>query len=359
MMRFPCIELLAATALLAGPAFALPPWLLTPENLDTLARRSPAALTAPLTTVVEGETLPGGDPHDYVSYARYWWPDPDKPGGLPFIRRDGQHNREQVARGDRHRIDHLTGAVVPLAAAWSLHRDEAAARRAGDWLRAWFIAPDTRMNPNIEYGQVQPGRNGNRGNPTGLLDTRDFARIVDALRLLDGSPALDAGETAVLRAWFNAYLDWFTTAEIAVAERTAVNNHGSWYFAQAIPFARYLARDDLARTLCEESRALIAHQIRADGSQPDEIERVDGLGYSRFNLEAQFQVVRLAAGIGVDLWNYTAPNGASLRRALDFLRPYNAAPSSWPHSQHETLAPGFLDELIRQAVEFDRLLPGK
>ena len=84
-------------------------------------------------------------------------------------------------------------------------------------------------------------------------------------------------------------------------------------------------------------------------NQTEEIRRVDGLGYSVFNLEAQFQIAQLAAGLGIDLWNYTAPNGASLRRGLDFLRPYNSKPEAWPTSQNAKLAPGFIDALITQA----------
>jgi len=344
--------------LLAGSALALPPYLHTPAELSALAAGAPAALKKVVTTVVDKQVAaPSGDRHDYVSYARYWWPDPAKPDGLPFISRDGQHNREQVARGDRHRIGEFCETVDTLAAAWAVNRDEAAARRAGEWLRAWFVTPATRMNPHLEYAQVRLGHNKNQGNPSGMLDSRGFANVVDALRLLDDSPALTAEEKTAIRSWFGQFLDWFTTAKIAVAERKAKNNHGSWYFAQAVPIARYLGRDDLARTLCEESRALFCQQIQPDGSQPEEIRRVDGLGYSRFNLEAQFQVVRQAAGLGLDLWHYTAPHGASLRAALDFLRPYNAAPEKWPHSQHEKLKPGFLDELIQQAAEFDRTLP--
>jgi len=32
---------------------------------------------------------PSGDKHDYLSFSRYWWPDPKKPDGLPYIRKDG------------------------------------------------------------------------------------------------------------------------------------------------------------------------------------------------------------------------------------------------------------------------------
>lgn len=340
-----------AGILLSGPvAFAAEPLYWNQVEIAALAARAPDAIKAPITTVVEKTQLAAsGDAHDYVSYARYYWPDPAKPDGLPFVSQDGKHNHAQVNRGDRPRVDRIANAVGALAAAWRVHRDEAAARRAGEWLRAWFVAPATRMNPHLEYAQVRLGHNGNQGNPAGMLDTRAFAQVIDGVLLLEDSPALTPAEHAAIRDWFAAYLQWFTTAKNALAERAAKNNHGSWYFAQVIPMARYVGRDDLARELVAESQALLARQIMPDGSQPEEIRRVDGLGYSRFNLEAQAVVARHAKALGIDLWNYTAPNGASLRKALDFLRPYNQAPEKWPTSQNEKLPPGFLDELIAEA----------
>jgi hypothetical protein len=342
---------LACLTLLPVAASALDAWQRIPAELAALAAQAPAALKEPIVTVVDKKVAPpSGDSHDYVSFARYYWPDPAKPDGLPYVSIDGKHNHEQVARGDRHRIGEFCDTVEKLAAAWSLNHDEVAARRAGEWLRAWFVTPATRMNPHLEYAQVRLGRNNNRGNAAGMLDSRAFANVIDALRLLDDSPALTPAEKTAVREWFTTFLQWFTTAKIALEERAAKNNHGSWYFAQAIPIARYTGQDALARTLVAESQALLSRQIQPDGSQPEEIKRVDGLGYSRFNLEALALVARHAAGLGIDLWNYTAPNGASLRKALDYLRPYNQAPEKWPHKQNEKLPPGFLDELIQEAA---------
>ena len=39
-------------------------------------------------------TPPSGDKHDYMSLGPYWWPDPKKPDGLPYIRHDGRVNPE-------------------------------------------------------------------------------------------------------------------------------------------------------------------------------------------------------------------------------------------------------------------------
>ncbi len=345
------MRLLLAFALLTSPAAALPTWQISDAEIAAYAAETPAALKAPLRTVVDKKfPAPSGDQHDYVSFARYYWPDPAKPDGLPYVSRDGQHNHEQVAQGDRGRIGNFCSTVARLASAWHVRRDEAAARRAGDWLRAWFLAPATRMNPHLDYAQVRLGHKNNRGNAAGVLDARDLALVIDGLRLLDDSPALTAEEKAGIRAWFAPYLDWLLTAPNAREERAAKNNHATWYYAHVIPVARFAGRDDVARELVAEAQALIARQILPDGSQPDEIRRVDGLGYSRFNLEAYVVVARHARGLGVDLWNYTAPNGASLRQALEFLRPYNQAPEKWPTSQHEKFRPGFLDELLAEAA---------
>jgi len=341
--------LLAAVSMTAA-ASANEPYQLTKAEIEVLAAKAPAALRAPIATVVDKpQASPSGDAHDYVSFARYYWPDPSKPDGLPYISQDGHHNLEQVARGDEGRLWSFAENVEALAAAWQIHHDGASARRAGEWLRAWFIAPATRMNPNMEFAQVRLGHSKNHGNSSGVLDSRCFSGLIDALLMLRGSPAFESGDEAAVQAWFKTDLEWLMTAKNAREEHAAKNNHGSWFLAQAIPIALYCGLDDVARDLCEKDKERIASQIKPDGSQPEEIRRVDGLGYSSFNLDAQFQVARLASALGIDVWNYTAPNGSSLRRALEYLLPYNTHPTTWPASQKAKLDPGFLDHLIAQA----------
>lgn len=336
--------------LLAGPVCGAEPYLLNKAELAALAASAPSALRSPIATVIDkAQPSLSGEARDYVSFSRYFWPDPGKPNGIPFIRRDGQHNREQVEKGDRGRLGDFFETVEKLAAAWQVNRDEAAARRAGEWLRAWFVTPATRLSPHLKFSQVRLGHNRNLGTAAGVLDGRGFARVIDALLLLEGSPAFAPGEEKEIRAWFGVYFEWLTTAGNARAERAAKNNHGTWYLAQAIPIARYLAHDNLARELCESAKERIGYQIQPDGSQPSEISRADGLSYSVFNIEAHVQVARLAAGLGLDLWNYTAPNGGSLRGAIEFLRPYNDRPESWPTAQNARLQRGFLDKHLLHA----------
>jgi len=335
---------------LAVAAQGAEPYLWDAPTLAELAAKAPGALRAPIATVVDKpQASPSGDAHDYVSFARYYWPDPTKPNGLPYVNRDGHHNLDQVARGDHERLWSFADNVAALAAAWRTRRDEAAARRAGEWLRAWFITPATRMNPELDYAQVRLGHDNNHGSSSGVLDARCFSGVIDALLVLHDSPALTPAEETSIRGWFTTYLAWLNTARTARAEHAAKNNHGSWFLVQIIPIARFTGRDDLARQLCDEDQARIASQFKPDGSQPEEIRRVDGLGYSVFNLEAQFQVAQLASGLGADLWHFTAANGASLRRGLEYLRPFNLRPETWPATQNAKLRPGFLGPLLQRA----------
>ena len=38
-----------------------------------------------LSVMMKKKTPASGDKHDYMSLARYYWPDPSKPDGLPYI----------------------------------------------------------------------------------------------------------------------------------------------------------------------------------------------------------------------------------------------------------------------------------
>ncbi len=51
------------------------------------------------------QTPPSGDKHDYMSQAPYWWPDPTKPDGLPYIKKDGVKNPELKDITDTDEMD--------------------------------------------------------------------------------------------------------------------------------------------------------------------------------------------------------------------------------------------------------------
>src|SRR6185436_13422437 len=68
----------------------------------------------PTSVVTKAVTPPSGDKHDYMSQAPYFWPNPAKPDGLPYINRDGERNPEINKITDHLTLDQMEAAVQTL-----------------------------------------------------------------------------------------------------------------------------------------------------------------------------------------------------------------------------------------------------
>jgi hypothetical protein len=317
--------------------------------LDALRAAADQQLEAAVVAVTDkrGLLAPTGDPHDYFSLSPYWWPDPSKPDGLPYIRRDGETNPESKRDLDEPRVRSLDVNVSTLALAAYFTGDARYAARAARQIKAWFLDPATRMNPHLRFSQNVRGNPDERGS--GIIDARHFIAVVDAARLLEGTPAFTASDAAALKGWMRDYLQWLRTSPNGAHEHDAKNNHGSWYAAQAAAIAMYVGDSATVRTLAEEAKARIGWQIAPDGSQAEEMVRTRSLHYSAFNLEALSTLAELARHVGVDLWRYEAPSGGSLRRALDRVAMYAPRPAEWPGPQIDPFDPSGLVETLRRA----------
>src|SRR6478736_2646363 len=246
----------------------------------------------PYSVVDKHELAPSGDKHDYLSYARYWWPNPEARDGMPYIRRDGKTNKDLLNKGDRETIGMLYDDVETLALAGYLLNDNRSAKHAALLLRTWFFDPATKMNPNLRYGQAIPGRNDGRGS--GILDTRHFIRICDAVALLRETDAWSDQDQASLVAWMKQYLDWLQNDPRGKDEGDEKNNHGSWYDAQVAAIAMFVGERETARQIVKNAKEKrIASCIKPNGEQPTEIERTKGLHYSVFSLSAMSVLARI------------------------------------------------------------------
>jgi hypothetical protein len=319
------------------------------EALRRLRARADEQLqTPPLTVVDKPWTPPSGDKRDYLSIAPYWWPDPSKPDGTPYIRKDGLTNPER-ARYDRPKIGRLCEAVPTLALAYALTDHEPYADRAALLLRAWFLDPKTRMNPHLNFGQFIRGIND--GRAAGVIETRGLLQVVDAVGLLAGAPSWTERDTEGMRAWFRDYLAWLRQSPIGQDESRARNNHGTWYDAQVATFALFVGDERLAReVLGTAGERRIARQIEPDGRQPLELARTKAFGYSLMNLEGLVTLAILGDRFGVDLWRYRSPDGRSIRAALDWLIPYADGSKPWPYQQIAEFGAGRTIPLLRRAA---------
>jgi hypothetical protein len=271
---------------------------------------------------------PGGL-HDYFSQADYFWPNPADPNGK-YINRDGQSNPDNF-NDHRKAMIALSIQMPALTAAWLLTRNRRYAAHAADHLRAWFIAPMTRMNPILEYSQGVHGVS--TGRSYGIIDTLHLVEVARAASHI--APAMLApAEQASLHAWFSDYLRWMKTSEKGIAERDTLNNHAVCWALQAAEFAR-LAAD---REVRDQVSALykdrfLPDQMGQDGSFPKELARTKPYSYSIFNFDAMAMLCQSMRGGGSDLFLFALPDGRGICKAAGFLFPYLRDKSTWPYAE--------------------------
>ncbi len=316
--------------------------------MDALRADATTALTAGPWSVTEKKLLPpGGDARDYQSFGPYWWPDSTKVGGLPYIRRDGEMNPVMRRESDAPRLYAMTDAVETLGLAYWFTNDEQYAARATMVLRRFFLDSLTGMRPHLRYGQAIPGVTKGRG--IGIIDTRDLARLADAIVLLRGSAAWTASDDAGMVQWNRAFLEWLLTSTEGNDERKAANNHGMWYDAQVVALALSVGDTALAsRVMREWTPPRLAHQLAADGSQPEELARTRPLHYSAFNLEAITRLAELGRHVGVNVWSWRGDNGADIRRATAYIAPYLDPATKFPKADIEPVAMVDLVRVVRR-----------
>ena len=339
-----CCAALICTCTLAAQEPAPRVFQLNPASLARLKQRPDPALNAlatkeaekamktlPLSVMDKKPTPPSGDKHDYMSMARYYWPNPATPNHMPYVRRDGYDNPEIKTISDHDNLAHMTKASRALALGYYLTGDERYAEHAILLLRAWFLAPATAMHPNLNFAQYKAGLN--TGEAFGILDARSLPLAIDAVGLLAGSKSWTAVDDTGIRRWFADYYTWLTNSAAGKHESAAHNNHGSWFQEQAAPIAVYLDRTEDARRMAERVREQrIPNQIDAQGMQKYEMARTKSFSYSAFNLEALTLFAATVAPLGVDLYKPVTPGAPGILTAIDALMPYDSK-HPWPHEQ--------------------------
>jgi hypothetical protein len=315
-----------------------------------LRKDADKAMSIEIVTVVQKEILPpSGDKHDFYSLSRYWWPDPSKADGLPYIRKDGETNPEILKIPDHENLMGFFRTVNILALAYYYTGEERYADRAVQWLRTWLIDPETKMNPNMRFSQQIRGINKERG--TGILDGREFSSTIDAIGLLRLSRSLTPAENRAIDQWFKEYFTWLVESPNGKDESNARNNHGTWYDVHTSAVALFTGQKEKARAIMEEAKQKrIAYQFSPAGEQAEEMVRTLSWHYCQFNLTALFRLATLSRHTGVDLFNYTTDDGRSIRKGLDYLIPFAYKEQEWKGIQIKEFDYTMLAQIARQAA---------
>jgi Alginate lyase len=306
----------------------------------------------PVTVTAASSKLSAGGPHDYFSQADYWWPDPANPNGR-YIERDGM-SYPDTFNDHRKAMIRLSLMVPALAAAWELTGDKKYSAAAGRHLRAWFVDPATRMNPNLNYAQAVIGLN--TGRSWGIIDTLHLVEPARAATLLMQAGVLD--EAKAIQGWFADYLKWLQTSDPGKAERDAKNNHGTCWVLQAAEFARFTG-DTATREWCRErfKTVLVPSQIAPDGSLPLELARTKPYNYSLFDMDVFCDICQSLSTETDSLWDFITPDGRTVRKMVAFLYPYLRNKDSWPYKhdvEHWDDFPSRQPGLLFAGVAYDQ-----
>ncbi|MBF7073663.1 alginate lyase family protein [Glaciecola sp. MH2013] len=305
------------------------------EALDRIITAADKALKEKYYSVTSNPEIPASkNPHDYFSVGPYWWPDKNKKNGLPWIRKDGETN--PTFRGpsaDNKMFQRLVTATHVLSLAYYFTEEEKYARKASRFISHWFLEPDTKMNPHLNFAQSIPGRVAGRG--IGIIEIRNLNRILDASVLIQ--PYTDLAFEEQFAEWNTIFLGWLLESANGQDEAKARNNHGTFYDSIVIGLALHLGFKDIAAQVTSLTKQRISSQINKDGKQPHELKRTRPYNYTAFNLVGMTSNARMAEHLNIDLWQQPNNSDQRIMKALDFAIENLSNEKCWPGKQEKKI----------------------
>lgn len=326
------------------------------EDYDQLIRGANKLLAKDFSYVTDKKrTPPSGDNHDYMSLSRYAWPN-DSTGVYDDIR-DGKTNPE-IYDYDRPKLAQFSSAVYSLSLAYFFSDDEKYAEKATDLVRAWFLDPETHMNPNMKYAQVAFGVNENKGLAQGIIDANDFIHVIEAISILYDSPSWTREDHVAMKEWFYKFIRWITQNYNADAFKST--NVSTWMDVQK---AVYFLFTEQKQYLNSSSHIMpveqkIDAQLTTEGTLPNEKNRVRSQHYVYYNLRAYMNLALVRknrTGQDRDWPVLASQNHAGLKPALESLVTYlNGSDASQFFSESESFDNcRYLDIFKPAAIAFE------
>jgi len=304
------------------------------ENYDNLLAKADNLLKVDGFSVTKKTGIPPSkSKHDYMSIGPYWWPNPNTPDGLPYIRKDGEINPETRNNfTDFVEKKNFISAIRTLKIAFYYSDDVKYAHKNLVFINTWFLNENTKMNPNINFGQYVPGQS--EGRCFGIIEFDDLIEVVEFLELAKDKSLLDKQTEQGMFNWFLEYSNWLKNSKLGIEESTRKNNHATHYDVQLLSILMYLNKiEEVKNYLSTTTKARIFSQIEPDGSQPLELARTKSFSYSVMNLHGFLELARLGQKIGIDLWNLSSEDGRSLKKGYEFMLPYITNKKEWQFKQ--------------------------
>lgn len=278
----------------------------------------------PVTVTASSSPRSAGGKHDFFSEADYFWPDPKNPDG-PYINRDGLSNPNNFVE-HRKAMIRFSKIIGSLASAYKITGDVKYVNQAVIHLKAWFLDPETLMNPSLWFAQAVKGQF--TGRNYGIIDTIHLMEVAQGIIVME--KAMDAETTVGVKKWFSDYTQWLMTSKPGIQERDVKNNHATCWAMQVASFAKLCKNEVVLDSIrIRYKTILLPRQMGTDGSFPLELERTKPYGYSIFNLDAMTMLCQILSTSQDNLWDFETPDGKSIKKGIIYLSPFVADKSKW------------------------------
>jgi hypothetical protein len=304
------------------------------ESYNKLIQQANTLLNSKAFSVVNKIGVPPSkNKHDYMSIGPYYWPNPKTANGLPYIRKDGEVNPETRDNyTDIVELSNFISALKTLSKAYYFSDNKKYANKSLELITTWFLNEETKMNPNLNYGQSVPGESD--GRCFGIIEFGGIIEVIKFLELAEDNNILDKKIKEGMLNWFTAYSHWLQNSKLGKEEATRKNNHGTHYDVQLLSILLYLNKvEEVKEYLSTTTKGRIFSQIEPDGSQPLELARTKSFSYSVMNLHAFLELAHLGQKLGVNLWEITSKDGRSIKAGYQYMLPYLTNEKEWEYPQ--------------------------
>ncbi len=337
MLRSPAMALrltrrrFAQTSLLLAGVASLPKALRSQATLssrvdvgtlerDRVLTEAKDALKRPIETITTRKSpRKDGDPHEYYSE-------------LSFAQSDLVPRTARSFRDHATLLRQFSNSVATLTAAYVLTHEDAYALRAGQHLYAWFVQPETRMNPQLAFAGFDPREKSAVGQPSGIIDAVPLAEIARSMSFLVDTAALSPPDFETTHQWFASLLEWMNTAREPVIAREAKDRTASAWLLLASAISRSL-RNSAVLDACTHRfrKPTLRNQITAGGVFPREIVTAFPFRNTLLNFELLTAACQLLSTSFDPLWQYELEDGPGMRAVVALLFPVLQDRAKWPY----------------------------
>lgn len=280
-------------------------------------------------TVTDKTDSFSGNKNNYESLSFYTWPDEKNPQG-PWIVKTGYIN-PMYKDYDFERMMHMSNALRNLAIAYYMTHDQLFYDSMIKWIDTWFINPATRMLPNMDYTQVRPGEDNNRGTCWGIIEAYSLIEVFEAYRLAESVTPFKKDINKKMHLWVKEFTQWMINSENGKQQSQVQNSLSTAYDVTLF----YLAAFNNNKPLMKKLHASFADmrmeaQISEDGHMPYEMDGNRVFHDHMANIQHIVDFCILQKQLGKD---YYAEHQEIIDRAVGFLLPYLHDHQQFPYTQ--------------------------